>query len=277
MRDRNVHVPWSPAEIAEDAARCRDAGASVLHYHARNPLTGAPSGDVADYAEVIRQIRASSDVLINPTLGASTIPDPQMRVAHIPVLAADSSTRPDIGPVDLGSFNIDPYDPAIKSFRNEELVYRTSVAGLRHEIDTIRGAGLAVQAVLWTVGSARCLDAFMDMGVLPESVFAEITLSSGWLSTHPVSVRGLQALVEFLPPQRDIVWSVGAFGANLLALVTPAVEMGGHLSIGLGDYPYLELGMPTNADVVAEVVRMIRAIGREPATPADVRAAFGWP
>jgi uncharacterized protein (DUF849 family) len=276
MRDRNPHVPWSAAEIAEDAARCREAGASVVHYHARNADTGAASWDVADYAAVIKEIRATCDVLINPTLGASTIPDPEVRVAHIPELAADPSTRPDIAPVDLGSFNIDPYDWATKTFRNEELVYRTTVKGLRHEIDRIRGAGVAVQAVLWTVGSARLLGAFMDMGVLPEPALAEITLSDGWLSTHPGTLRGLQAMVEFLP-ERSMAWSVGLFGGNLLKLVTPAIEMGGHLSIGLGDYPYLELGSPTNAEVVAEVVRMCRAAGREPATPDDVRSALRLP
>ena len=274
MRDRNPNVPWSPAEIGEDAAQCRDAGAAVVHYHARHAATGAASWDVVDYASVIKEIRAGSDVLINPTLGASTIPDPEVRVAHIPELASDATTRPDIAPVDLGSFNIDPYDPVTKSFRNDELVYRTSVKGLRHEIDRIRGAGVAVQAVLWTIGSARLLDAFIDMGVLPEPALVEITLSDGWLSTHPGTLRGLQAMVEFLPP-RPMVWSVGLFGGNLLKLVTPIAEMGGHISIGLGDYPYLELGSPTNAHVVAEVVRMCHAVGREPATPADVRAALG--
>ena len=64
------------------------------------------------------------DALINPTLGASTIVDPRERVAHIPLLGADPATRPDFAPVDLGSFNIDPYDPVAKSFRNETLVLR---------------------------------------------------------------------------------------------------------------------------------------------------------
>jgi 3-keto-5-aminohexanoate cleavage enzyme len=273
MKDRNPNVPWSAAEIGEDAARCRDAGAAVVHYHARNAATGAAAWDVVDYAEVIKEIRSSCDVLIHPTLGASTIPDPEIRVAHIPELAADPTTRPDIAPVDLGSFNIDPYDWATKTFRTEDLVYHTSIRGLRHEIERIQGAGVAVQAVLWTVGSARLLGAFMDMGVLPEPALAEITLSDGWLSTHPGTVRGLQAMVDFLPSRR-VVWSVGLFGGNLLKLVHPIVEMGGHISIGLGDYPYLELGTPSNADVVAEVVRMCRSVGREPATPDDVRAAL---
>jgi 3-keto-5-aminohexanoate cleavage enzyme len=210
-------------------------------------------------------------MLVNPTLGASTIPDPAQRVAHIPELAVDEATRPDFAPVDLGSFNVDPFDWESKTFRAEDIVYRTSVSGLRHEIDAITACGVGVQSVLWTVGSARCLGAFLAMGVLPSPAFAQVTLSDVMLSTHPGTVRGMQTLVEFLPRDQQVHWSVSCFGGNLLKLVTTAVESGGHVSIGLGDYPYRELGEPTNAEVVAEVVRMVRAVGREPATPADVR------
>jgi 3-keto-5-aminohexanoate cleavage enzyme len=271
MRDRNRHVPWSPDEIANDAAACRDAGASIVHFHARDPETGAMSAETSMYADVIRAVRASSDMLVNPTLGASTIPDPAVRVAHIPELAKDAETRPDLAPVDLGSFNVDPFDWETKTFRTEDIVYRTSVAGLRHEIEAITSSGVGVQSVLWTVGSARCLGAFLAMGALPAPAFAQVTLSDAMLSTHPGTVRGMQALVEFLPRDRDVHWAVSCFGGNLLRLVTAAIDAGGHVSIGLGDYPYRELGEPTNAEVVAEVVRMVRAVGREPATPADVR------
>jgi uncharacterized protein (DUF849 family) len=174
-------------------------------------------------------------------------------------------------PVDLGSFNIDPFDWETKTFRAEDIVYRTSVAGLRHEIAEITGCGVGVQAVLWNVGSARCLGAFQAMGVLPASVFAQVVLSDSLISTHPGTVRGMEALVEFLPAEPGVHWSVSCFGGNLLRLVTSAVEAGGHISIGLGDYPYRELGEPTNAEVVSEVVRMVSALGREPATPAEVR------
>lgn len=275
MRDRNPHVPWSPEEIAADAAACRDAGASIVHFHARDAATGAMSGDVDVYAAMIRAMRARTDVLINPTLGASTIVDPRERVAHIPVLARDAATRPELAPVDLGSFNIDPYDPVTKTFRNETLSYVTDIAGLRHEIDAIQGGGVMVQSVLWNVGSARLLAAFVDMGVLATPVYAHVALAGTFLAAHPPTVRGLETLIEFLPPTLDLYWTFSAVGANALGLVHAAVEAGGHVSIGLGDYPYNELGAPTNAQLVAEVVRMIRAVGREPATPAEVRAAFG--
>jgi uncharacterized protein (DUF849 family) len=271
MRDHNRHVPWSPDEVAADAADCRDAGASIVHFHARDPETGAMRSDTETYADVIRAVRGKSDVLLNPTLGASTIPDPLVRVAHIPELGADPATRPELAPVDLGSFNIDPFDWERNEFRTEDVVYHTSVRGLRHEIGAITNAGVGVQSVLWTVGSARCLGAFLAMGELPSPAFAQVTLSDVMLSTHPGTVQGMQALVQFLPIDRGVHWAVSCFGGNLLRLVTSAVELGGHISIGLGDYPYRELGEPTNAEVVAEVVRMVRAIGREPATPDDVR------
>jgi 3-keto-5-aminohexanoate cleavage enzyme len=275
MRDRNPHVPWSADEIAADAAACREAGASVVHFHARDASTGAMSGDVGVYADTICAIRRSCEVLINPTLGASTIVDPTERVAHIPLLSADAATRPDFAPVDLGSFNIDPYDPLTRSFRNETLSYVTNIAGLRHEIDAIHNSGVLVQSVLWNIGSARLLGAFFDMGVLRAPVYAHVALANSFLAAHPPTVRGLLALVEFLPEVEDLHWTYSAVGANALALVHAAVESGGHVSIGLGDYSYPELGSPTNAELVAEVVRMVRAVGREPATPTEVREAFG--
>lgn len=275
MRDRNPHVPWSPDEIAADAEACEAAGASIVHFHAREPRTGAMSGDVEQYAATIRAIRARSGVLVNPTLGASTIVDPNERVAHIPVLGADPATRPEFAPVDLGSFNIDPYDRATRSFRTETLSYVTNIAGLRHEIDAIHGAGVLVQSVLWNVGSARLLGAFVEMGVLRTPVYAHVALAGSFLAAHPPTVRGLEALVEFLPRGVDLHWTYSAVGANVFAMVNAAVSAGGHVSIGLGDYPYNELGTPTNAELVAEVVRMIRAIGKEPASAADVRAVFG--
>ena len=151
----------------------------------------------------------------------------------------------------------------------------TDIAGLRHEIDAIHMSGVLVQSVLWNVGSARLLGAFVDMGVLREPVYAHIALANTFLAAHPPSVRGLETLVEFLPRGVDIHWTFSAVGANALGLVHAAVGVGGHVSIGLGDYPYNELGTPTNAQLVAEVVRMVRAVGREPATPDEVRQVFG--
>jgi 3-keto-5-aminohexanoate cleavage enzyme len=271
-RRANPHVPFSPEEIAADAAACREAGAAIVHFHAREPKSGAPAHDADCYGDSIRRMRAACDVLVNPTLGAVTVPDPKQRAALIPALARDPRARPELAPVDLASLNIDPWDPDKRRFLVEDMIYATSVAGLREITGTIRAAGVLPQAVLWGVGSARLLGAFLEMGVFAAApVAAQIALSDSLLAAHPGSVRGMNALVDFLPAGADIVWSVMNGGGSVLPLVAAAIERGGHISIGLGDYAYPELGAPTNAELVCEVARIARSCGRELATPAEVR------
>ncbi len=277
MRGTNPHVPWSPSEIASDAAACAAAGASIVHFHARDPLTGAPSTDAVLYGDTVRRIRATSDLVVMPTLGANTLPDPADRVAPLLAIAADPATRPDLAPIDLGSFNLDPYDPVGRCFRAEGLVYHNPVSAVRYLASAISSAGVRPAAVLWSVGSARLLGALLSMGVLAAPVYTQLTLSETLLATHPGTVKGMQALLDFLPSEWRGEWSVLSVGGNLLPLVPSAVAAGGHIAIGLGDYPYPELGTPTNAEVVAAVVAILDGLGRRPATPAEVRSALSLP
>lgn len=277
MREANPNVPWTPDEIARDAAEAREAGASILHFHARAPETGAPTSDPAIFGDAIRRVRAATDLLVNPTLGAYTVDDPAERVAHIPVLGRDPETAPDIAPVDLASINIDPYVPG-KGFVVDDLVYRNPIRGIRTEIDAIHGAGAHVDAVLWNIGSARLLGALLDEGWLPEPTFCEIALSDVLLATHPANERGLRGMLEYLPRARHTPWAYLVAAGSALPLLPTAIEAGGHVALGLGDHAYRELGSapPRNAEVVAAAVRAIRAAGCEPATPAEAREMLGF-
>jgi 3-keto-5-aminohexanoate cleavage enzyme len=274
MRDRNPHVPWSPAEIAADAAACAAAGASIFHFHARDPETGRPATATELYGETIARTRDLTDVVLMPTLGANTLPDPADRVTHIVELSSDDATRPDLAPVDLGSFSLDVYDREAHAFRADDLLYLNTARTVRYLWDTITDAGVKPMAALWNVGSARLLGALLDCGAITEPVYSQVTLSENVLSAHPVSVAGLRALVGFLP-DHDGIWSVDANGGNLLPLVGAAVELGGHPSIGLGDYAYPELGTPTNANLVEHLVGVLAGLGRRPATVAETRALLG--
>jgi uncharacterized protein (DUF849 family) len=269
LRERNPHVPWTPAEIAADAALCREAGAALVHFHARDPRTGAPSHETSVYADSIRRIHAACDALVVPTLGASTIRDPLERCAHIPELARDPATRPDLAPLDLASINVDAY--ASGRFLVDDLVYFNPVRGIRGQIRAIADAGVRMETALWTVGSARLLGALLELGDLPEPTFAELVVSDLILSVHPATPRGLGALVDALPSGRRIPWVVLAPGSNVLPLLGAALSLGGGVAVGLGDWAYPELGKPTNAEVVREAVRMLRACGAEPATPEEAR------
>lgn len=276
-REANPNVPWSPEEIAQDAAEARQAGASILHYHARDPETGVAETDVDTYGETIRRVRAATDLLINPTLGATTIDDPAERVAHIPALGADAATVPDMAPVDLATINIDPYVRG-KGFLVEDLIYRNPVSGIRTEIEAIHSVGVHVDAVLWNVGSARMLGALLEEQILPEPCFTEIALSNMMLSTHPATETGLRSLLPFLPEGHNTPWVYLTVGSSALPLLETALEAGGHVALGLGDHDYCELGSapPRNAEVVAEAVRRIRAAGCEPATPEEARGILGY-
>jgi uncharacterized protein (DUF849 family) len=236
MRNRNPHIPFSPAEIAADAAACEAAGASVLHFHARDPSTGAPRHDTPAYADTIRAVRSVCDMPILPTLGATTLQDPAERVQHIIELAKDPATRPDLAPIDLASTNLDPYREG-RGFLVEDEVYINSVRGLRTQIAEIRRAEVAVHAVLWNVGSAR--------------------------------------LLGFVPGGGTLPWLALCAGGSALSLVEAVVERGGHLSLGLGDWHYPELGRPTNAELIDHVVERVRAAGGEPASPAEAREILG--
>jgi 3-keto-5-aminohexanoate cleavage enzyme len=88
-------------------------------------------------------------------------------------------------------------------------------------------------------------------------------------------LKGLQAHLDFLPKDKDVEWTVVNFGGNLFALAGAIIQLGGHISIGLGDYTYNEIGMPTNAELVSRIAQMARDLGREVATPEEAKAILG--
>jgi 3-keto-5-aminohexanoate cleavage enzyme len=271
MRDGNPKVPWTPEEIALDAAACRAAGASIVHFHARQD-DGSPSHDLGTYASAIRRIRSRCDILVHPTLGQITVAGDEARIGPVVEMARDPATRPDFAPMDMGSTNIDTYDAVAKRFVTGKKTYVNSVATLSFLAKRIRESGLKPLMIAWTVPFVRAVDAFIDAGLVEEPAMMCFTLTEGGIiGGHPGTVRGLEAFLDFLPANRRIEWSVLCKEGNLFPAAMASLERGGHVSIGLGDYAYRELGTPTNADLVAEVVRMARAVGREPATPAEVR------
>jgi uncharacterized protein (DUF849 family) len=280
MRDRNPNVPWSPEEIGRAAAACREAGASIVHYHARDPETGAPSADPRLYAAAAGEIRARCDVLVMPTLGAGQIPDLDDRFAHVEVMAKDSATRADLVPLDLATTNLPILAPAGPgggpALVGDDLHYLNTVGMLKQLAARSRAVGAAPMAAIWNVGSLRLLDALLATGAMGEPCYAELFCTEGGLlAGHPGTRRGLEAYLDFLPHGRRVEWAVACYGASALELAELAIERGGHVALGLGDWAYPELGpAPTNADVVAAVAALARRRGRPLATPAEVRAVL---
>lgn len=275
MRCGNRNVPWTAAELGGDALAIRDAGASVIHFHARND-DGSPSHNPQDYVASIRAIRANSDLIVHPTLGQINVGGQEDRIRHIIELAQDPALKPEIAAIDTGSANIDIFDAASATFRSTGKVYVNAHDTLM--LFCRRFAELGVRPVIsaWNGPFLRSGGALMQMGLIPEPAYALLVhCEGGLLGGHPATNDGLRAFLTHMPRDRRIEWTVCCKHGNLFAVAMQAIAEGGHVSIGIGDYDYPELGQPTNADLVREIVRMARLIGREVATPAEARVMLG--
>ena len=189
---------------------------------------------------------------------------------------ASPETRAELVPLDLASANTSYYDRKTRSFDREDSLYENTVATLRALSEGVRAVGVKPLGVAYSIPSLRLLEPLLETGVLQEPLYLQLLLTGdGVLSGHPMTTRGLDAFLDFLPTGVDLEWNVLSYGANLLELADVVLERGGHFALGLGDYPYLELGMPSNADIVESLVAKARAHGREPATPEQVRKRFG--
>jgi uncharacterized protein (DUF849 family) len=274
-RHKNKNIPFTPDEIAETAAACRAAGASIIHFHARN-ADGSPSHAPEVYAEIVSKIRARCDILIDSTLGQITVKEDENRLAHIKLMGQKSATRPDFAAVDTGSSNIDAYDAKTKSFKTLNKVYLNSTETCLFLAKGMTEAGVKPHLSVWAVPFVRMVDAFLDMGAIREPAYVQCVLAEGGIvGAHPCTPRGLEALVDFLPANRRIEWTVACKEGNLLNVAATALNRGGHLAPGIGDYPYEELGCPTNAELVHRFAELGRAAGREPATTDEARAMLG--
>lgn len=274
MREGNPNVPWSAEELAQDTAECREAGAAIVHFHARGPA-GEPAFGMDSYRKPIEQIRAACDMLVYPTLGAhERLVSAPERLAHILQLT-QAGHAPDIAPMDMGSTNADRFDAAKGWFATEERTYINSHATLRYFAEQLRGAGVKPQLVCWNVPMMRSAIAFMRAGLVDQPAWMYLGMSEASLAHHPGTLRGLMALVDFVPRDLRVEWTVALTGANLLPLAETAIALGGHVSIGIGDHPYTELGAPRNVDLVRRIASLARDCGRALATPAETREMLG--
>lgn len=280
MRSSNPHIPYSPEEIAAQILECEQAGASVVHYHARDPQTGAVSSDPALYAEVVRLVKqAGSEIITFPTLGANMLSTVDERIAHIVQMASDPMTRPDAVPADMLTTNLDVYDRTEKQYRGRgNSLYINTTAMLKELCEKTRAINVRPVAMMWNIAGIRLTQTFIEMGLLQTPLMCEFTVFGDGFEGfgHPATVKGLQALVDFMPEGADWHWMVSVIGANPFPMHSYAIANGGHVAIGLGDHPYPELGYPTNAQLVTRMVELAHTMGREVATAAEARRIFGF-
>jgi uncharacterized protein (DUF849 family) len=271
VNDANPSFPYSPAQLVDQAILARRAGASVVHFHARDPRTRELSLDCGVYAEIYAGLRRETDLLLEPGLGLIADP-PQRRIEHL--TSIEPALRPDFAPVEMGAFNVDFWDPARRRFASGDALYDLTRERIQGVLEALAAAGYRAAASCWDLGQLRTARCFREMGLLPERTLWEFTFTgdvvpSGAAPTLPA----LRAMLDEIPPGEP--WSVGCWNGDVLPIAAIAIVLGGHVRIGLGDYAYERLGAPDHADLVGRVAELARIVGRDIASPAQARELLG--
>lgn len=276
-RKDNPNCPHSPQEIVREAVRAWEAGASIFHWHGRDPVSGAWISDVDIYLEAIQGIREKTDLIINPTLNYVTkqshVSD---RVKHILAAKNNPALGIDMVPLEFGSLNIDFWNPQIKQFQTYDQVHISSRAYMQEVLKILKENDIFVSTVCWDVGQIRTALCFREMGLLPENTFWEFVFTgeimpSGILPT----LSNLQAVVDSIPAGEP--WLAMCWNGDVMHLAAWAITLGGHVGIGLGDHPYTRFGTPHNGELVEKVAQMANILGREVATPTQAREILKMP
>jgi 3-keto-5-aminohexanoate cleavage enzyme len=259
-RDQCPAIPYTPREIAEEAKRATDAGAAIVHIHARNP-EGGPEWRVETFAEILTEVRSRTDVIVNFSTGAIGIPV-EDRVAHIREL------RPEIGALNMGSMNYAIYSPKKKAFYHDH-VFANPFRDIQYFLEAMNGAGVRPELECFDTGHIANTTPLIDMGVLRPPY--QFSLIMGVLGGIPGTTRHLANQVETLPEASH--WQVIGIGLRQWPLVAAGISMGGNVRVGLEDNFYVEEGLMarSNGELVEKAARMARDLGRGVATIEQAR------
>ena len=260
-RDQCPAIPYTPKEIAEEALRAADAGAAIVHIHARTP-DGGPDWRLETFAEIFAEVRARTDVIINFSTGAVGIP-PEERVAHVRDL------RPEIAALNMGSMNYAIYSEKRKAFHHDH-VFANPFKDIQFFLEAMNAAGVRPEMECFDAGHIGNTRPLIDMGVLKPPF--QFSLIMGVLGGIPGTTRHLVDQVDSLPPGSH--WQVIGISLNQWPLVAAAITMGGNVRVGLEDNFYLEEGKmaKSNGDLVEKAARLCSDLGREAASVQEARA-----
>lgn len=257
-------IPYTPEEYAAEARRAHEAGAAVVHIHARRP-DGTPSYDVEDYRRIRDAVVDACPVIINFSTGAIGISTEQ-KTAHIKALA------PAVGALNMGSMNYAKYHPGKKAFVFE-YVFANPFSEIAEILRVMTAARTKPEMECFDVGHIANSYPLIDQGLLTPPF--QYSLILGVLGGIPPTAPNLVRMVEQLPPRSD--WEVIGIGDDQWRLVACAVALGGNVRVGLEDNFYVSPGVMarSNGDLVEKAARMIRDQGREVAGLDECRERLG--
>lgn len=262
-RDQCKWIPYTPQEIAEEALRAYNAGASVVHIHGRE-YDGRPSWRVEIFREIMDEVRKRCPIIINFSTGAVGI-DRESRIAHIREL------KPEIAALNMGTMNYAKYSPRRKNFVFS-VVFQNPFDDIMFFLDTMNKSGVKPECECFDLGHLESLFPLIDMGLLKNF---QVSLIFGVVGGMAATARNLTHVSSVVPPGTQ--WQVIGISEEQWLLVATALALGGNVRVGLEDNFYLAPGTMAegNGPLVEKAVRMTRDIGREPATVEEAKIILG--
>jgi uncharacterized protein (DUF849 family) len=278
------HLPWKTQDIIDSAVSSAEAGAAIVHIHARNPQDGSPSSSPEVFAEIMSGIKARSDVIICMTTGGSPAMTVQERTANV------ARFSPEMCSFNLGSMNFALHPPLkrIKEWRFEwepkyleaskDFVFKNTFADLEHLCGLVREHKTKPELEVYDVGHLYNLAHIVGEGMLHPPMHIQFVMGVlGGIGTMPEDLTFLKRKADTLFGPTLFTWSVCAVSSGQFNLAPISIQMGGHVRVGLEDNIYLRKGVlaESNAQLVEKAVRMAGEMGRPVATAAEARRILG--
>ncbi len=272
--ERHPNIPITPEQIARQAVDAAAAGAAMVHVHVRDPQTGAATGETSLYREVCERIRASgSDVIVNLTTGyggryvpsdsnprvadetKSNLLSPEVRTRHVVEL------RPEVCSLDVATMNFG------------EQVFMNTHEHLRVMATRIREAGSKPEIEVFEAGHILLARNLVETGHILRPPHFQFCLGINW--SMPATREAISFMRGLLPA--GATWSAFGIGRFQFPMVEAAVDLGGHVRVGLEDNLYLakDVLAPDNAALVARAAEIVHAKGCRVASAAEARQLLG--
>lgn len=273
------HLPITPDEIAEAAIGAAEAGAAILHLHARDHETGRPDQSVEAFGGFLPRIKQATGAVVNITTGGS----PYMKVDERAAPAAH--WQPEVASLNMGSMNFGffPLLAKYKEFQHEwerehlensrDLVFRNSFQDIEYVLETCYGNGTRFEFECYDISHLYNLAHFADRGLVKPPFFVQSVFGLlGGIGTHPEDVMHMKRTADRLFGD-DFRWSVLGAGKDQFRIATQAVSMGGNIRVGLEDSIWIERGKlaESNAQQVEKARRLVEGLGLKVASPDEAR------
>lgn len=278
------HLPITADEITEHALGAAQAGAAILHLHARDPENGRPSAKPAHFMAFLTRIKQGCDAVLNLTTGGSATMTLDDRIA------AALTAEPEMCSLNMGTMNFALYPAAAnitdwkydweKPFLegSDDLVFKNTPRDMTRILEQMgQDRGARFEFECYDVGHLYMLRHFVDRGLVTGPLFIQFVFGVlGGIGAAPENLTHLKGVADKLFGD-DYMFSVLAAGRHQMPMAAMSAAMGGHVRVGLEDSLMISRGKlaKTNAEQVTKIRDIVEGLGREVATPSEARAMLG--